>query len=210
MTIASQQALAHLRDAHDLQWYLVPLLAIAFYVYAVEVERKNWSAVLAGLALWGMDWLNEIVNALILHFTGRSALWTTPGPTAYLILVGLNAEICFMFLIAGIVGIKLLPADRSLRVLGIPNRLFVALSLSIFSVIVEIFLNAADLLIWEYSFWNFPNVGLIVIFGYLHFYLVAFIVYDLKRIRDKLLVVGGILGLALAGLLIFGTGLGWI
>ena len=166
--------------------------------------------VFAGLAFWGMDWLNEIANGLVLHFTQRSALWTAPGDSAYLIFVGLNIEICFMFSIAGIVMAKLLPADRSMKILGIPNRLFVGLTGSIFAVIVEIFLNRADRLIWEYSFWSFPHVWLIVPFGYLHFHLVAFWVHDMESVRSKIKVVGAIYGVAAIAVLVFGVGLRWI
>ena len=94
MTPASLEALANLRDPSTLQWYVVALIAVFIYVYAVEIERRNWNLVFAGLAFWGMDWLNEIINGLILQYSGRSALWTAPGDTAYLIFVGLNFEIC--------------------------------------------------------------------------------------------------------------------
>ena len=50
LTEASQQALANLRDPSLLQWYVIPLLAIAIYIYAVEIERENWNLVFAGLA----------------------------------------------------------------------------------------------------------------------------------------------------------------
>ena len=174
MTPASLEALANLRDPSHLQWYIVALISLFIYVYAVEIERKNWSLVFAGLAFWGMDWLNEIANGLILHYSGRSALWTAPGDTAYLIFVGLNFEICFMFGIGGIALAKMLPKDKSLKILGMPNRLFFGLANSVFCVLVEILLNQAGLLVWEYSFWSFPHVWLIVPFGYLHFNLVAF------------------------------------
>lgn len=210
MTEASQRALAHLRHAGDLQWYVVALLAISLYVYAVEIERRNWNLVFAGLAFWGMDWFNEVVNGVILHASGRSALWTAPGHTAYLILVGLNAEICFMFSIAGIVLAKMLPKDPKRRILGLPNRLFFGLVNSIFCVAVEVLLNRADMLIWEYSWWNFPQVGMIVIFGYLTFNVVAFWVHDMARVRDKIVACSVIYGTVLAGALVFGVGLGWI
>ena len=42
-----------------------------------------------------MDWINEVVNALVLHFTDRAAIWTTTGDTSYQILIGLNVEISF-------------------------------------------------------------------------------------------------------------------
>lgn len=210
MTEASQRALANLRDASQLQWYVIPLLALTIYVYAVEVERRNWSTVFAGLAFWGMDWLNEIVNGLVLHASGRSALWTAPDRSTYLILVGLNVEICFMFSIAGVALAKMLPRDPKLRIWGIPNRIFFAVANSVFCVIVEVFLNKADLLVWEYGFWNFPNIALIVVFGYLHFNLVAFWVHDMKELRSKVLAVSVIYGVVFALALVFGAGLHWI
>ncbi len=210
LTEASKQALANLRDPSHLSWYIVALLALAIYIYATEIERRNWNLVFAGLAFWGMDWLNEIANGLILHFSQRSALWTAPGKTAYLILVGLNFEICFMFAIGGIALAKMLPKDKTLRIWGIPNRLFFGLANSIFCVAVEIVLNRADMLIWEYSFWSFPHVWLIVIFGYLHFNLVAFWVHDMPKLRDKVITVSTIWGIAAVSILIFGVGLRWI
>src|SRR3972149_7651101 len=116
MTEASQQALKILRDADLFQWYVVPLFALVVYVYAVEVERRNWSIVFAGLAFYGMDLFNETWNALVLHFTDRSAVWTTPGDTAYLILIGLTIEISFMFAISGIIFTKMLPPDKPMRI----------------------------------------------------------------------------------------------
>ena len=208
MTDASRQALDHLRDASAVTWMIVPLLAITIYVYAVEVERRNWNLVFAGLAFWGMDWLNEIANSLILHFSGRSALWTAPGQSSYLILVGLNVEICFMFSIAGIALAKMLPQDKALRILGMPNRLFFGLCNSIFCVIVEIGLNHWNLLIWEYAFWDVPHIYLIVVFGYLHFNLVAFWVHDMERLSSKIKAVAVIWGIAAVSVLVFGVGYG--
>jgi len=49
--------------------HVIPLLLLVLYVYANEIERRNWKVVFAGLALFGMDWFNEIWNALVFHFT---------------------------------------------------------------------------------------------------------------------------------------------
>ncbi len=57
MTEFSQQALAILWDASQFKWYVIPLLAIVFYIYTTEMEKKNWSLVLAGLAFWG--WIRD-------------------------------------------------------------------------------------------------------------------------------------------------------
>ncbi len=209
LTPFTKQALSILRDPSTLQWYVIPLLALTFYVYANEIERKNWNLILAGLAFWGMDWINEIVNSLILHFTEFAPLWCAPGKTAYLILVGLNIEIAFMFSISGIIWAKMLPDDKNLKILGINNRLFITIAGSIFSVIVEIFLNLSDMLTWEYSWWNISAPWLIIIFGYMTFFIVAFWVYDMKTMKQKLVTVGSIYTIVLLSVIIFGS-LGWI
>ena len=135
------QALAILRDPSQFQWYVIPLFALVVYVYAVEVERQNWDLVFAGFAFWGMDWFNEIWNGLVFHFTNYAPVWGAPGSTAFLILIGLNIEIMFMFSIAGVVFSKMLPKDKNLNVLGVPNRLLFAITGSAFCVFVEILLN---------------------------------------------------------------------
>ncbi len=62
MADSAARALALLRDGSHFQWYVIPLLLLVMYVYANEVERRNWSLVLAGLAFWLMDWFNEILE----------------------------------------------------------------------------------------------------------------------------------------------------
>src|SRR3954453_14930524 len=116
-TDAAREAERLVPDPSLFKWYAVALLAFVVYAYAVEVERRRWDVVAAGLAVWLADWFNEIVNALVLQATDRAPLWATTGPTAYQFLIGLNVEISFMFALAGIVYAKLLPADRRVRVL---------------------------------------------------------------------------------------------
>jgi len=210
VTEASEQALRILRDESLFQWYLIPLFALVVYVYAVEVERRNWSVVFAGLAFYGMDLFNEIWNGLVLHFTDRSAVWTTPGDTAYLIFVGLTIEISFMFAVAGVTFTKMLPKDKTLRIVGIPNRWLFAAVNAAFCVFVEVLLNRADVLVWEYPWWNFPNVGLIFLLGYLPFMAVSFWVYDMEKIRSKIAAVLAIYAVDLPAIIIFAGLLGWI
>jgi hypothetical protein len=199
-----------LRDGSQFQWYVIPLLALVLYVYAVEIERRAWSVVFAGLAFWGMDWFNEIWNGLVFHFSGFAPVWGAPRDTAFLILIGLNIEICFMFAIAGIAFSKTLPADPRARVLGIPNRLFIALAGSVFCVVVEIGLNAIGALTWEWSWWSARAPWLILLLGYLPFFLVAFWVHDMPSVRRQASVVGAILAFDLVCLVVFGAALGWI
>jgi hypothetical protein len=209
-TESASQALRILRDGSQFQWYLLPLFALVVYVYAAEIERGNWSLVFAGLAYWGMDWFNEIWNGLVFHFTQYAPVWGAPGKTAYLILIGLNIEICFMFAIAGVTFSKMLPRDKKAKVLGLPNRLFFAIAGSIFCVFVEVLLNAVGALTWDYTWWSAGVPWLIFLIGYLPFFLVAFWVFDMESVKQKAITVGSILGFDLLCLVVFGAILKWI
>jgi hypothetical protein len=209
-TESASQALRILRDGSQFQWYVIPLFALVVYVYAAEIERGNWSLVFAGLAYWGMDWFNEIWNGLVFHFTQYAPVWGTPGKTAYLILIGLNIEICFMFAIAGVTFSKMLPRDKKMKVLGLPNRLFFAIAGSIFCVFVEVLLNAVGALTWDYTWWRAGVPWLIFLIGYLPFFLVAFWVFDMESVKQKAITVGSILGFDVVCLVVFGAILNWI
>jgi len=52
-TESALEALKILRDGSQFQWYVIPLFALVVYVYANEVEKRNWNLVFAGLAFWG-------------------------------------------------------------------------------------------------------------------------------------------------------------
>jgi hypothetical protein len=210
MSDSALQALSILRDSSQFKWYVIPLLAFVFYVYTVEAEKRNWNLVLAGLAFWGMDWFNEIINGVVLRLTGYAPIWGEPGSTAYLILVGLNIETMFMFAVAGIVWTKMLHPDKNFKYLGIPNRWFVALGGAAFSVFVEYLLNSAGALTWDWPWWNRSAPWLIFLFGYLTFFIAAFWVYDLDSFKKKLWAVGTIWGIDLALAVIFLGILKWI
>ena len=210
LTESAQQAFSILRDGSQYQWYVIPLFALTVYVYANEIERKNWSLVLAGLAFWGMDWFNEIWNSLVFHLNGTAPVWGAPGDTAYLILIGLNIEIMFMFAIAGVAFSKMLPEDKQMKFLGMPNRLAFAIFGSAFCVFIEVLLNQIGALTWEFSWWDTNTPWLIFLIGYLPFFLVAFWVFDMEQLEKKFKVVGGIYGFNLLLVLVFGVGLGWL
>jgi hypothetical protein len=80
----------------------------------------------------------------------------------------------------------------------------------IFCVFVEVLLNRADVLVWEYPWWNFPNVGLIVLFGYLPFMVVAFWVFDMEKIRSKIAAVSAIFAVDFTAIILFAGLLDWI
>jgi len=210
MSESARLAQGILRDPAQFKWYVIPLLALIFYVYASETEKKNWSLVFAGLAYWGMDWINEIWNALVFKANGFAPVWGAPGNTAFLLLIGLNIEITFMFAISGIIWCKMLPTDKKKKILGIPNRWFFAIAGSIFCVIIEVLLNAAGALNWEYSWWSAKAPWLIFLIGYLPFFVMSFWVYDMKTIKSKLITVGTIWGIVIVSLIVFIPILHWM
>ena len=174
------------------------------------MEKRNWNLVLAGLAFWGMDWFNEIWNGLVFHFTNYAPVWGAPGKTAFLILIGLNIEICFMFAVSGLIWTKMLLPDKKAKILGIPNRAFIAVAGAIFCVFVEYLLNSAGALTWEYAWWGRSAPWLIFLFGYLTFFVTAFWVFDMKAIKSKLITVGTIWAIDIVALILFIPVLNWI
>lgn len=196
----------NVRDASQFSWYVIPLFLIVLYVYAQEVEKKSWSVVFAGLAFWGMDLFNEIVNGIVAHQSGHP-IWGTDGPSAYTILAGLNIEICFMFAIMGVVAVKLLPA-RDVRIFGMSNRVVFAIVNAWLAVGVEILLNHIGALTWHYSWWQADTPWLIFLFGYLPFFTMAFWIVDRSR-RTQAIGLATVLGIDAVLLATFG-GMGWL
>ncbi len=195
MAESARQALSILRDAGQFQWYVIPLLTLVTYVYATEAAKKNWNVVFAGLTYFGLDIFIEIVNSLIFHFTGYAPAWGTPGKTAYLIFIGMNVEIFFMFALVGLVMSKFLPEGRSTKILGIPSRVAVGVCSAAICATVEVILNRIGVLTWEYPWWNTGPASLIIFGGYFLFFTVSFWVHDLKTTGKKIAVVGPLLGL---------------
>ena len=209
LTDATREALTLLRDPANLKWYVVTFLGIVLYVYANEVERKRWDIVAAGLAFFLMDVFNELVNSAWLHVSGRSALWTVTGDTAYLILIGWSVEIVFLFAISGVEFVKYLPEDRSLKILGIPNRWLFITGWSCFAVFVEVLLHRAGIFHWSYWYWSEQFLLPIVVFGYGTFFAIAAYVFDLDSHRRRFAIVGGMLAVDAVLAVTFGV-LGWL
>ena len=195
MTEATIQALNGLRDFSTLQWYVIPLLAIVFYIYTTEMKKArasgDWKAILAGAAVFGADFFNETWNGWFMTLSGRSALWTTPGPTALRTMVGWNIEIMFMFLILGIIWYHSLSGKKGAKLLGIDERWFFALAFSAICVAIECVLNAGGHLVWEYRFWErtIPGVPLIYLIGYFWFFAWAILATSRKTTKGSILVV---------------------
>lgn len=201
----TQKALSILRSGENFQWYVIPLIAFAVYIYHVEISKKNWNAVAAGLSLYMVHWFVEIVNALIQHFSGN-ALWTVPQGTAFLLLVGVGIELSIMFSVSGIIVAKILPEDKKARILGINNRLFYAIAFAALYSVIEIFLAMTPAFVWVYSWWGAIPVFITV---YIPFFLAAVYSYDWKRETQKKFI--GILGTVnIVSLIVFAGILGWI
>lgn len=207
---ASQRALEILRDGSQFSWYVIPFLIIVMYVYFQEIDKGNWNRVLAGLAFWGMDWFNEIWNSLIFHFSNYAPVWGAPGDTAFLIFMGLNIEISFMFAIAGIMATLAIPTDKNLKIMGVNNRLLIAVFMSILSVCVEMVLNHVGALTWDWPWWNRDAPWLIFLFGYMPFYLMCYYVYDMDSRKKQIITVSSIFAFNGVAILIFGVWLGWL
>jgi hypothetical protein len=215
ITEASQRALQGLRDLTTIEWYVIPLLAVLFYIYTTEIKKarqtNNWDAVWAGAALFGADFVNETWNGWVFALSGHSACWTTPGKTALRTMVGWNIEIMFMFALVGIVYYQTIHQDKKVKILGIPNRWFWAIVYSAFCVFVEVLLNIGGHLVWEYPWWNrsFAGIWLIYLLGYFWFFVMAKFVIERETWQQKLLVTGILYGTALL-MNVIGLGfLGW-
>ena len=81
--------------------------------------------------------------------------------------------------------------------------------MSIVSVAIEVFLHATGTFHWQYWWWNVQSLPVIVILGYLWFYLYAAWVYDASP-TGRWTLVGALAATDLAAGLVFGVGLGWL
>lgn len=198
------QALANLRKLDNFNWIMVVCLAFVLYVYMTAIEHKKWNQIAAGLALYGVHWFVEIVNALIQHLWGH-ALWTATGGTSFLILVGVGIEISFMFCVAGLILSKVLPEDKNMKILGINNRIVFAVANAFLVALIEVPLAASPIFHWVYPWWGMITVW---IFIYIPFFLAAFLCYDAKPRTNKIFL-GLLYALNLIMMLIF-IPLGWI
>lgn len=190
MTESSIKVLSILRKTDNLQWYVVPLLIFVIYVYVVEIEKKNWSAVLLGICACASEFMWEMFNALILHFTNYAPLWTTPTNSAYVIYAGFNIEIAVLFATAAILLIKSLPEDKNKKIMSIPNRIFIPVIWGIICVIVETVLYKAGILVWDYWWWRWPHIYLITLVYIAPWLLIAW-AHD--NLTTKVKIIGAIL-----------------
>lgn len=211
MIASAAQAQLLLRDPSHFQWIVLPVFLLVLHAYNEHRVAGRWPVVLGGLAFWLMDWVNEILNGLVLHFSGYAPVWGTPGGASSLVLlIGLNVEITLMFAVMGLLAVRLLPADPQRKLLGLNNRWLLAGVNAALCVLVECGLNRIGALPWAWAGWNAGAPWLIWLLGYLPFFLVAYAVHDMRSLRRQALVVGALAGAVVVSLVLFGAVLGWI
>ncbi len=167
------------RSTENFNWTFIFILAVVFYVYWTEIHKKNYEVIYAGAALYGVHWLYEILNAVIGHVTGYP-LWSVSNQsTTFILLIGVCWELSMMFSLAGIISFKMLPHDRSKKILGMDCRLVGALEMALLFALVESFLAATSnhSFIWVYKWW-----GVLPVFvtTYIPFFLASNFVPDMK------------------------------
>lgn len=185
-----QVSAINVRSTSNFNWTFIFILAVVFYVYWSEINKKNFDAVCAGLALYGVHWLYEIMNAIIGHFAGYP-LWSVSNEsTTFILLIGVCWELSMMFALAGIISFKMLPQDRTTRYFakngkkGISCKLTGAIGMALLFALFESFLAATDngSFIWVYKWW-----GVIPVFftTYVPFFLASNYVPDMEPKKRK-------------------------
>ena len=213
---AVNRALEHVRDsAYNFNWTFIFILAVVFYVYWSELHKKNYAAVQAGLALYGVHWLYEIMNAIICKASGYP-LWTVSAEsTTFILLIGVSWELSMMFSLAGIISFKMMPEDRTKRYFargkfkGISCKLVVAIEMALLFALFESFLAGAAFRNEPTFIWVYPWWGVIPVFftTYIPFFLASNYVPDMKpKVRNIFLIAEwGLVALLLAILIPLGV-----
>ncbi len=199
------------RSTENFNWTFIFILAVVFYIYWSEFNRKNYEAIFAGLALYAVHWLYEIGNAIIGHVFGYP-LWSVSNEsTTFILLVGVCWELSMMFSIAGIISFKMLPHDRTKRFFakngrrGVSCKLVGALEMALLFALFESFLAGTSnhSFIWVYKWWGVLPV---FITTYVPFFLASNYVPDMepKKRKTLLLTLWGLVAVLLAVLIPLG------
>ena len=170
------------RSTENFNWTFIFILAVVFYVYWSELHKKNYQAIQAGLALYGVHWLYEIVNAIIGRASG-APLWAVSNDSStFILLVGVSWELSMMFSLAGIISFKMMPAEKEKRTLK--RKLITTGSMALLFALFESFLAGTinGSFIWVYPWWGVLPV---FITTYVPFFLASNFVPDMQpKIRN--------------------------
>jgi hypothetical protein len=209
-TREATEALEQLRKLTNLHWSTLPLVAVLLYVYAREIQEKNYGTLFTCLAFAGCGLLLEMLNGLILHWTGRAALWMAAGDSSYLIFVGINIEIILCFSIAWAAATRVLPEDREMKILGMPNRAVLAFAFGFFSMCTEAILNRAGLLVWQWWWFKWPYAlpQILVFYSIVWYLLIRFYDADMS-LKERIKAVGIIYLILIVAIVVFVWILKW-
>ena len=197
------------RSTENFNWTFIFILAVVFYVYWSELHKKNYEAVFAGLALYGVHWIYEITNAIIGHASGYPLWSVSNDSTTFILLIGVSWELSMMFSLAGIISYKMMPKDRTKRYFtfggkwkGIDCRLVVAIEMSLLFALFESFLAGTT----NHSFmWVYPWWGVLPVFitTYIPFFLASNYINDFKPKVKKIALIAlwGLVAILLAVLI---------
>ena len=183
------------RSTENFNWTFIFILAVVFYVYWSELHKKNYEAVFAGLALYGVHWLYEICNAIIARIFGYPLWAVSNQSTTFILLIGVCWELSMMFSLAGIISFKMMPQDRTKRYFtkngrkGVSCKLVVALEMALLFALFESFLAGTSnhSFIWVYKWWGVVPV---FITTYVPFFLASNYVPDMQPgARKKFLII---------------------
>ena len=139
------------RSTENFNWTFIFILAVVFYVYWTEVKNKNFKAIVAGFALYGVHWLYEIGNAVISHFFGYPLWSVSNASTTFILLIGVCWELSMMFSLAGIISYKMIPDNPTNK-----QKLVSALGMAALFALVESFLAGTSnhSFMWVYKWWG--------------------------------------------------------
>ena len=188
------------RDTGNFNWTFIFILAVVFYVYWSEMHKKNYEAVFAGLALYGVHWLYEITNAIIGKVSGAPLWAVSNASSTFVLLQGVSWELSMMFAIAGIISFKMMPEDRTKHYLtfggkykGISCKLVTTLGMALLFALFESFLagTSNNSFIWVYPWWGVLPV---FITTYVPFFLASNYIPDMKP-KTRTIILASIWGL---------------
>jgi len=188
----------NVRSTENFNWTFIFILAVVFYVYWTEINKKNFKAVYAGFALYGVHWLYEICNAIIGHYFGYP-LWTVSNAsTTFILLIGVCWELSMMFSLAGIISYKMLPENPSGK-----RKLIGALEMALLFALFESFLagTSNNSFIWVYKWWGVLPV---FITTYVPFFLASNYVPYMKNPVKFLSILWGLVAILLIVLIPLG------
>ena len=200
------------RSTENFNWTFIFILAVVFYVYWSEIKKKDFEAVYAGLALYGVHWLYEICNAIIAYIWGYP-LWSVSNQsTTFILLIGVCWELSMMFSLAGIISYKMLPDDPNKRYFakdgkkGISCKLVGALEMALLFALFESFLagTSNNSFIWVYKWWGVLPV---FITTYIPFFLASNYVpfMEPKKRKRFLIILWGLVAVLLVILIPLGV-----